>query len=82
MHSWHKADQDHVKDSSSSHGDQHILTPHIEKSNGDEGENLRDAECTADKAHVLETVDDQHAEDCGSENFAQVFDSGWNFFSL
>lgn len=66
--------QKHVNHSAAKDGDEHLALPEVKQAGHENAEEFGQAERATEEVDVFQAVDDQHAEDSGRKNLAEVSD--------
>ena len=68
----HQLHQQHIADRAAGDGNNGLVLPFVDGDGHGDGEGLRDAAAARKGRHALEAVDDEHPEDGGGQNAAQI----------
>ena len=78
----YKSKQQHIADRPAGDREQHLAFPEMEHDGDCDRDQFREAVGACQKADVLQAVDDEHAEDGGRKNFADILDESRRFLIL
>lgn len=68
--------QAHINESSSGNRKKHLPFPQVQRNHTNGGDEFRQTMVAGKQADIFETIDHQHAENCGGQYLAQVPDKG------
>lgn len=72
-------DKQHIADSSSSDGEEHLPFPYMENSGHKNGDKLRESVCARQDMDIAQAVDHQHTKDSGWQESSEILHKGRRF---